>query len=141
EASYRAHLCDVSATEGISAITINAHSSEVASCSFDEQRRVLAITQDEVGARMPIIAGVYADGSLKAARIARMAADGGASALLVFPPNPFTAGQRPEMAVAHFRRIAPAVDVPLIAFPYALARRPGCPLPPLPKVLSAATPM
>ncbi|HKA43114.1 MAG TPA: dihydrodipicolinate synthase family protein [Burkholderiales bacterium] len=137
EASYRAHLCDVSATEGISAITINAHSSEVASCSFDEQRRVLAITQDEVGARMPIIAGVYADGSLKAARIARMAADGGASALLVFPPNPFTAGQRPEMAVAHFRRIADAVDVPLIAFQYALASGQGYPLPTLLKIIDA----
>src|SRR5215813_1598549 len=127
EASYRAHLCDVSATEGISAITINAHSSEVASCSFDEQRRVLAITQDEVGARMPIIAGVYADGSLKAARIARMAADGGASALLVFPPNPFTLQQSPEMALAHFKRIADASDLPIIVFQYPLATGQGYP--------------
>ena len=41
EASFRSHLRDVAATEGISAITINAHSTEVASCTFDEQRRVL----------------------------------------------------------------------------------------------------
>jgi len=137
EASYRAHLRDVCATEGISAITINAHASEVASCSFDEQREVLAITQDEVGAGMPIIAGVYADGSLEAARIARMAAEGGASALLVFPPNPFTGGQRPEMAIAHFRRIADATDLPLIAFQYALASGQGYPLPTLLKIIDA----
>ena len=137
EASYRAHLRDVCATEGISAITVNAHSSEVASCSFEEQRRVLAITQDEVGARIPVIAGVYADGSLEAARIARMAAEGGASALLVFPPNPFTGGQRPEMAIAHFRRIADATDLPLIAFQYSLASGQGYPLPTLLRIVEA----
>jgi 4-hydroxy-tetrahydrodipicolinate synthase len=45
EASFRKHLRDVSSTEGLSAISINAHSTEVASCSFDEQRRVLEIAQ------------------------------------------------------------------------------------------------
>ena len=51
EASYRAHLRDVATVEGLSAITTNAHASEVAACSFDEQRRVLEITQDEIGDR------------------------------------------------------------------------------------------
>src|SRR6202521_4872910 len=102
EPNFRKHLRDVTAAEGLSAITINAHSTEVASCTFDEQKRVLAITQDEIGRRLPIVHGVYAEGSLEAARIARMAAEGGATALLVFPPGPFTMGQRPEMAVEHF---------------------------------------
>src|SRR5947209_6694830 len=66
EKSFRSHLRDVAATDGISAITINAHSTEVASCSFDEQRRVLKIAEDEVGARLPLINGVWADGSLEA---------------------------------------------------------------------------
>jgi 4-hydroxy-tetrahydrodipicolinate synthase len=92
EPSFRKHLGDVTATPGISAITVNAHSTEVASCSFDEQRRVLDIARDEVG-RIPVVNGIWADGSLEAARIARMAAQGGASALLVFPPGPFTLGQ------------------------------------------------
>jgi 4-hydroxy-tetrahydrodipicolinate synthase len=127
EASFRSHLRDVAATPGISAITINAHSTEVASCSFDEQRRVLAIAQDEIGARLPIVNGVWADGSLEAARIARSAADGGASALLVFPPAPFTLGQSPEMALAHFKRIAEASDLPIIVFQYPLATGQGYP--------------
>src|SRR5437868_7925042 len=127
EASFRKHLRDVAATDGITGLTINAHSTEVASCTFEEQRRVLAITQDEIDGRLPIVNGVWADGSLEAARIARMAADGGASALLVFPPAPFTLGQSPEMAVAHFKRIADATDLSIIAFQYPLATGQGYP--------------
>lgn len=137
EASYRAHLCDVTAAEGISAITINAHSTEAASCTFEEQRRVLELTQDEVGRRVPIVNGVYAEGSLEAARIARMATEGGASALLVFPPGPFTMGQRPEMVIEHFRWIAGESDLPIIAFQYPLAGGQGYPLPTLLKLFEA----
>src|SRR6266516_1756369 len=127
EKGFRSYLRDVAATKGLSAITVNAHSTEVASCSVDEQRRVLEITQDEIGDKLPLVHGVWADGSLEAARIARMAADGGASALLIFPPAPFTLGQSPEMALAHFKRIADATDLPLIAFQYPLATGQGYP--------------
>ncbi len=127
EPSFRKHLSDVAPTEGISAITVNAHSTEVASCTFDEQRRVLAIAQDEIGGRLPIVNGIWADGSLEAARIARMAEEGGASALLVFPPAPFTLGQSAAMAVEHFKRIADASSLPLIAFQYPLATGQGYP--------------
>jgi 4-hydroxy-tetrahydrodipicolinate synthase len=127
EASFRKHLRDVAAVPGLSAITINAHSTEVASCTFDEQRRVLDVAQDEIGGRMPLVNGVWADGSLEAARIARMATAGGASALLVFPPGPFTLGQSPEMALAHFKRIADATDLPIIVFQYPLATGQGYP--------------
>jgi 4-hydroxy-tetrahydrodipicolinate synthase len=128
EASFRSHLRDVAAVEGLSAITVNAHSTEVASCTFEEQRRVLAIAVDEIGKKLPIVNGVYAEGSLEAARIARMAADGGAAALLVFPPGPFTLGQRPEMVIEHFRRVADASGLPIIAFQYPLAGGQGYPL-------------
>src|ERR1700733_12826063 len=125
ERSFRKHLADVAVTEGLSALTINAHSTEVASCSVDEQRRVLDIAQDEIGGRLPIVNGVWGDGSLEAARIARMAEAGGASALLVFPPAPFTLNQSPAMAVEHFKRIAEASSLPLIVFQYPLATGQG----------------
>jgi 4-hydroxy-tetrahydrodipicolinate synthase len=127
EKSFRKHLSDVAATDGLSAVTINAHSTEVASCSFDEQRRVLDITQDEIGDRLPIVNGVWADGSIEAVRLARMAEQGGASALLVFPPAPFTLGQSAAMALEHFKRIADATSLPLIAFQYPLATGQGYP--------------
>jgi 4-hydroxy-tetrahydrodipicolinate synthase len=88
---------------------------------------VLEIAQDEIGGKLPIVNGIWADGSLEAARIARMASEGGASALLVFPPAPFTLQQSPEMALAHFRRIADASDLPIIVFQYPLATGQGYP--------------
>ena len=114
------HLRDVAAVDGVSAITVNGHSSEVHACSFDEQRQILEAAADAIGDRLPIISGVYADGSFEAARIARMAEQGGASALLVFPPNSIGMGGqlRPEMAQAHFSAIADATDLPLILFQY-----------------------
>lgn len=127
EKSFRAHLRHVAAVEGLAAITVNAHSTEVASCTFDEQRRVMAVAADEIGDRLPIVHGVWADGSQEAARIARAAAAGGASALLVFPPAPFTLGQNAAMVIAHFRHIADATDLPIIAFQYPLAGGQGYP--------------
>ncbi len=92
--------------------------------------------QDEIGARLPIVNGIYAEGSLEAARLARMAHEGGASALLVFPPGPFTLGQRPEMVLAHFRRVADASDLPIIAFQYPQATQ-GYPLDTLLRLIDA----
>ena len=46
EKSFRKHLREVAATPSLSAITVNAHSTEVASCSFEEQRRVLDVARD-----------------------------------------------------------------------------------------------
>jgi 4-hydroxy-tetrahydrodipicolinate synthase len=57
-----------------------------------------------------------------------MADAGGASALLVFPPNPFILGQTPEMVLAHFCAIADATSLPLIAFQYPLAGGQGYPM-------------
>jgi 4-hydroxy-tetrahydrodipicolinate synthase len=127
ERSFRNHLRDVAAVQGLSAITVNAHSTEVASCTADEQRRVMEIAGEEVGHTLPIVHGVWADGSLEAARIAKRAEAGGASALLVFPPAPFTMGQSAEMALAHFKAIADATDLPLIVFQYPLATGQGYP--------------
>src|SRR3954454_25280039 len=76
EKSFRSHLRDVAATKNISAITIHAHSTEVASSNFDEQRRALAIAHDEIGTKLPVVNGIWADGSIEAERIARMATEG-----------------------------------------------------------------
>jgi 4-hydroxy-tetrahydrodipicolinate synthase len=135
EASYRAHIRDVASARGVTAITTNAHASEVASCTFDEQRRILDITVEEMAGRTHVVQGIYAEGSFEAQRIAKMAHAGGASALLVFPSGIYTFGQRPEMAVEHFRRIAEVTDLPLIAFQYPLSGGQGYPLPTLLKII------
>ncbi len=129
EAESRRHLRDVAATPGLSAITVNGHASEVHACTQEEQRRILALSLAEVGDRLPLVSGVYADGSAMAAQLAGMAQAEGASALLCFPPNSMSMGGRlrPEMAVAHFSEIAAASDLPLICFNYPAASGLGYP--------------
>jgi 4-hydroxy-tetrahydrodipicolinate synthase len=129
EKETRRHLSHVAATRGLSAITVNGHASEVHACSFEEQKRVLDISVAEVGNKLPLINGVYADGSLEAARIAKMADAGGASCLLVFPPQSMSMGGqlRPEMALAHFKCISDATDLPLILFQYPMSTGLGYP--------------
>lgn len=118
EKSYRKHLRDVAAVRGISAITVNGHASEVSSCTFEEQERLLDVAVEEVGDRTAIVNGIYADSTAQAVQIARMSERRNASALLVFPSNVFVLGTRPEMIVNHFRAIAEATDLPLIIFQF-----------------------
>jgi len=137
ETESRRHLSYVANTRGISAVTVNGHASEVHACTFEEQKRILAVSLAEVGDRLPLINGVYADGSHEAARIAKMAEAEGASALLVFPPNSMSMGGqlRPEMAIAHFKTIADATDLPLILFQYPAVMGLGYPFDTLMKLI------
>jgi 4-hydroxy-tetrahydrodipicolinate synthase len=130
EPSFRKHLRDVTGVQGLSAITVNAHSTEVATCTFEEQIRVLDISLDEVGSTTPVIAGVMDESTAQAQRIARMAQEHGASALLVFPPRLFIEGaiHRPEMIKDYYRRISDASDLPLILFQFSLESGAGTPL-------------
>ena len=125
EPSFRKHLRDVAAVEGLSAITLNAHSTEVASCTFDEQRRVLEVAQDEIGDRLPIVNGVWADGSIEAARIAkhggagrRVGAAGVSAGALHARP---VAGHGARAFQAHRGRHRPAAD----RVPVSARDRPG----------------
>ena len=123
EKASRKHIKECALTYGISAVTVNGHSSEIHACNFEEQKRILSFSLEEVGDFIPVINGVYADGSIEAAKIAKMSDTTGASALLCFPPQSMAMGGhlRPEMALEHFKRIADATDLPLICFNYPSA--------------------
>ena len=123
EKASRKHIKECALTNGISAVTVNGHSSEIHACNFEEQKRILSFSLEEVGDFIPLINGVYADGSIEAAKIAKMSDLIGASALLCFPPQSMAMGGhlRPEMALEHFKRIADSTDLPLICFNYPSA--------------------
>ncbi len=116
----RRHLSSVAGTDGIEAITVNGHASEVHACTLSEQLELLDAAGEIAGDRIPIISGIYADNSAEASRIARSAANAGAGALLVFPPAPLAIGGqlRPDAIRAHVASIADACDLPLILFVY-----------------------
>ena len=123
EADYRRHLRWLAGVQGVTGIAVNGHAAEVSSLSRQERRRALAIALDEVGARLPLVAGIYTDSTQEAVELARDAKAEGARGLLVFPPSLFMWGVqlRPEMAVRHFAMIAEAVALPLVVFQYPVA--------------------
>ena len=123
------HLRHVASVPGLNAITVNGHASEVHACTFEEQQRILSVSMAEVGDKIPLINGVYADGTLEAVRIAKMAEQEGASCLLVFPPNSMSMGGqlRPEMAQVHYKMLADATDLPMILFQYPMSTGLGYP--------------
>ncbi len=120
EDNYRRHIRYLVDTKGVTSITTNAHASEIATLTLEEQQRSLNITLDEVAGRVPVVCGVYEDGSSKAAEIARMAEREGADCLLIFPSTVFDYGSqmRPEIAYGHYATIAEATRLPMIAFVY-----------------------
>jgi 4-hydroxy-tetrahydrodipicolinate synthase len=120
EAAYRKHIRWLADTRGVTGIVANGHAAEVSSLSREERRRALAIGLDEVAGKVPVIAGVYADGTQEAVGLARDAAAAGAAGLLVFPPTVFMWGAqlKPDMVLRHFSTLADAVDLPLIVFEY-----------------------
>ena len=123
------HLRHVASVPGLNAITVNGHASEVHACTVEEQQRILSVSMAEAGDKIPLINGVYADGTLEAVRIAKMAEQEGASCLLVFPPNSMSMGGqlRPEMAQVHYKMLADATDLPMILFQYPMSTGLGYP--------------
>lgn len=60
--------------------------------SFEEQRRGIEIARDEVGGKLPLVAGIHTGNTREACRLATMATAAGADALLVFPTDVLTMG-------------------------------------------------
>jgi 4-hydroxy-tetrahydrodipicolinate synthase len=120
ERAYRSHLRWLADAPGVTGIVANGHASEVSSLTREERKRSLAIAMDEVAGKVPVVAGVYSDGTAEAVELARDAQAAGAAGLLVFPPTLFMWGAqlKPDMVLRHFSELADGVDLPLIVFEY-----------------------
>jgi 4-hydroxy-tetrahydrodipicolinate synthase len=120
EPAYRQHLRWLADTRGVTGIVANGHAAEVSSLSREERRRALAIAVDEVAGAVPVVAGVYADGTAEAVALARDARDAGAAGILLFPPTLFMWGAqiKPDMALRHVAEVAAGADLPIVVFEY-----------------------
>ena len=77
-AAYKKHLRWLADTKGVTGIVANGHAAEVSSLSREERRRALALALEEIGGKVPVIAGVYSDGTQEAVELARDAKAAGA---------------------------------------------------------------
>jgi 4-hydroxy-tetrahydrodipicolinate synthase len=87
---------------------------EGATLSDDEQARVIEIVVDEVGGRVPIIAGASSNSTAKAIVLARQAKSYGADAILSVAP--FYNKPTQEGLFRHFAAIAEAVKIPVVVY-------------------------
>jgi 4-hydroxy-tetrahydrodipicolinate synthase len=110
---YVAHV----AAAGPKALAINADTGEGPHLWPDERRRVLEIVVDEVGDRVPIVAGLGAQFTEQAVKTAREFAAVGAAAFLVFPISAYQGEPLdPEIPVRYHAAIGEATGLPLVLF-------------------------
>jgi 4-hydroxy-tetrahydrodipicolinate synthase len=110
------HVAHVSRVPGIRGLLINGHAGENFHLNRDEAKRVVEIVRAAVPKDCWLTAGVNAESSLEAARIAADAEKAGANALLVFPPNSWGLHHDVGMAEAHHAQVERASSLPIVLY-------------------------
>jgi len=87
---------------------------EAATMTGAEHRRVVEITVEQAGGRVPVVAGAASNDTKKAIALSREMASAGATHLLHASPMYNKPPQRG--IVAHFRAIADAVAIPIVVY-------------------------
>jgi 4-hydroxy-tetrahydrodipicolinate synthase len=80
----------------------------------DEQRQVIEVVVDEVGGRVPVVAGTGATSTRQAVQLAQSAQQAGAAACLVV--TPFFLHPSDKGIYQHFYEVAKAVDIPVVLY-------------------------
>jgi len=103
--------------EGLKALAVNMDTGEGPQLLRDERRRVLEVYAEEVGGRIPVLAGIGAPNTAVACELARDARDAGAAGVVVFP-HPVFVGEPllAEVPYEYHKAIAEACDLPMVIF-------------------------
>lgn len=111
--AYMRHVADTT----IHGVAINVDTGETAHLSHEERVRVLQIVVDEIGDRLPVIAGLPAQYTDQAVAYGRDYKAAGASAFLVFPLSAYQgAPLDAEMVVRYHTAVGDGVGLPLVLF-------------------------
>lgn len=111
-----AHLAQTCDTPGIRGLLLNGHAGEGHFLTLDERAQVITIARANTARSTFITAGVTAESTAAAIDEARVSAQAGADALLVFPPNHWAGGADKDIVLGHHAAIAAAVDLPLVVY-------------------------
>ena len=121
EAELSAHVHGVSTARGIRGLLLNGHAGEGHLMRANERRRVVELARAAAPKDSFITAGITAESTAAAAEDARAAADAGANAVLVFPPNHWAGGNDVEIVLEHHRAVAGACGLPIVLYKAPLA--------------------
>jgi 4-hydroxy-tetrahydrodipicolinate synthase len=116
EPALRQYMRHIAQTT-IHGVAINVDTGEAPHLSHEERVRVLEIVVDEIGDRVPVIAGLPAQYTQQAVAFGRDYRKAGASALLVFPIGAYQgAPLDPEVVVRYHAAVGDGVGLPLVLF-------------------------
>jgi len=100
--------------EGVTAISPLGSSGEFAGMESDDRKRVLEAAIEACAGRVPIVAGTHHVSTRLTIDLSKYAEEAGADALLIVPP--YYMAPTPAQTMDHFRRIADAVDIPVVLY-------------------------
>jgi 4-hydroxy-tetrahydrodipicolinate synthase len=107
-------LIDWWISQGIRGIVACGSTGEAAYLSATERRRVIEIAVDQVGRRVPVIAGTGCPATKETIEITCAAAEAGADAALVVTPFFYPVG--PDALFEHYAKIADASPIPILLY-------------------------
>lgn len=113
EASFR-QLIEFQIANGTNAIVPCGTTGESATLTFSEHERIIEITVEQVGKRIPVIAGTGSNNTEEAIRLTRHAKKAGAAGALLI--SPYYNKPTQEGLYQHFKKVAASVDIPLILY-------------------------
>ncbi|MBR2927372.1 MAG: 4-hydroxy-tetrahydrodipicolinate synthase [Clostridia bacterium] len=98
----------------VSAILVAGTTGESATLTLKEHHRLVALAKEQIGGRVPLLAGCGSNSTARAILLAESARDAGADALLAVTPYYNKASDRG--LVLHYQAIADATPLPLILY-------------------------
>ena len=107
-------LVEFQLSEGIDGLVVCGSTGEAATLSDDEYARVVRFVVETVDSRVPVIAGAGSNNTQRAIELSTVAKEAGVDGLLHVSPfynKPTTKG-----LIAHYRAIAEATQLPIIAY-------------------------
>ncbi len=103
----------------LSGLVTNGHTGEIMSLRPRERADVTRIAVKTVGAQMPVVSGVSADGSLEAVDHALEAKSVGAAGILLMPPHHWLRfGRSSQTAVGFVEDVAEGADISIVIHQY-----------------------
>ena len=107
-------LIDFHVNEGTDAIVVVGTTGESPTVDFDEHKELIKVAVDHAKGRIPIVAGTGGNSTAEAIELTESARKAGAASCLSVVPYYNKPTQ--EGLYRHFRKIAEAVDIPMILY-------------------------
>jgi 4-hydroxy-tetrahydrodipicolinate synthase len=107
-------LVQNSLANGVHGLIVSGSLGEFPNLSDQERQKAIRIAADEVGGKIPVLAGVGSASTDRAISLGKQAADSGADFVLVLPP--FYYQIQEEAVFKHYELIANSIDIPIVMY-------------------------